>query len=111
MITLSERRYGLDWLRVLGVHLLRPFHVALIFVLDPNAIMYIKYVVNSRVLDEAARLVDLWRMPVLFMASGSATYFAVDFRSAGQYIRLWLLHLLVHLILRVLTFASFTIYW
>lgn len=32
MTSLSERRYDLDWLRVLGVLLLIPFHVALIFV-------------------------------------------------------------------------------
>ena len=46
----SERRHDLDWLRVLGVLLLIPFHVALIFVLDPYTIMYIRDVVNSPVL-------------------------------------------------------------
>ena len=53
MTALLERRYDLDWLRVLGVLLLVPFHVALIFVLDPYTIMYIKDVVNSRLLAEA----------------------------------------------------------
>jgi len=83
----SERRYDLDGLRVLGVLLLIPFHVALIFVLDPNAIMYIKDVVNSRVLEVAAGFVHMWHMPMLFIISGSATYFAFGFRSAGQYVR------------------------
>ncbi|HLO29893.1 MAG TPA: hypothetical protein VK249_12195 [Anaerolineales bacterium] len=50
---MTQRRYDLDWLRVLAVLWLVPFHVALIFVLDPKSIMCITDVVNSRVLDEA----------------------------------------------------------
>jgi hypothetical protein len=41
------RHFDLDWVRVLGVLLLVPFHVALIFIVDPEYIMYIKDVVNS----------------------------------------------------------------
>ena len=47
MTSSSERRHDLDWLRVLGVLLLIPFHVALIFVLEPYTIMYIRDSVNS----------------------------------------------------------------
>ena len=63
----QERRYDLDWLRVLGVLLPVPFHVALIFVLNPNSIMYIKDAVHSPILDEAAGLVHMWHMPLLFI--------------------------------------------
>jgi glucans biosynthesis protein C len=106
----SERQYDLDWLRVLGVLLLIPFHVALIFVLDPNAIMYIKDVVNSPVLGEAAAFVHMWHMPVLFIISGSATYFALGFRSAGEYIRERFLRLFIPLLFGVLSFVPFTTY-
>ena len=106
----SERRYDLDWLRVLGVLLLIPFHVALIFVLDPNAIMYIKDVVNSRALEVAVGFVHMWHMPMLFIISGSATYFALSFRSAGQYIRERFLRLLVPLVFGILTFIPITTY-
>jgi hypothetical protein len=106
----SERRYDLDWLRVLGVLLLIPFHVALIFVLDPNAIMYIKDVVNSRVLEVAAGFVHMWHMPMLLIISGSATYFALGFRSARQYIRERFLRLFIPLVLGILTFVPFTTY-
>jgi glucans biosynthesis protein C len=106
----SERRYDLDWLRVLGVLLLIPFHGALIFVLDPNAIMYIKDVVNSRVLDEAAGFVHMWHMPMLFIISGSATYFGLGFRSAREHIRERFLRLFIPLIFGVLTFVPFTTY-
>jgi glucans biosynthesis protein C len=110
MTTLSERRYDLDWLRVLGVLLLVPFHVALIFVLDPYTIMYIKDVVNSRVLAGATGFVHMWHMPMLFSISGSATYFALGFRSPGGYIRERIRRLFIPLIFGVLTFVPFTIY-
>ena len=110
MTALSERRYDLDWLRVLGVLLLVPFHVALIFVLDPYTIMYIKDVVNSRLLADATGFVHMWHMPMLFMISGAATHFALDVRSAGEYIRERFLRLLVPLIFGILTFVPFTVY-
>jgi hypothetical protein len=95
---------------VLAVLLLVPFHVALIFVLDPNSIMYIKDVLNSRVLDEAAGFVHMWHMPLLFILSGAATYFALGFRSAGQYLRERFLRLLVPFLFGVLTFIPLTTY-
>ena len=110
MTILPERRYDLDWLRVLGVLLLVPFHVALIFVLDPYTIMYIKDVVNSRVLAEATGFVHMWHMPMLFIISGTATYFALGNRSAGQYIRERIRRLFIPLIFGILTFVPFTIY-
>jgi glucans biosynthesis protein C len=110
MRTPQERRYDLDWLRVLGVLLLVPFHVALIFVLDPHSIMYVKDVVNSPALDTAAGFVHMWHMPLLFIISGSATYFALGFRSAGQYVRERFLRLFVPLVFGVLTYVPFTSY-
>ena len=110
MTSTSERRYDLDWLRVLGVLLLIPFHVALIFVLDPFTIMYIRDVVNSPALSVTTGFIHMWHMPMLFMISGSATYFALGFRSAGEYIRERFLRLFVPLIFGILTFVPFTIY-
>lgn len=108
MNAFSERRYDLDWLRVLGVLLLVPFHAALIFVLDPNSIMYIKDVVNSLVLDEAAGFVHLWHMPLLFAISGASTYYALNFRSAGAYARGRLLRLLLPFLFGVVTYIPLT---
>src|SRR5512133_833152 len=109
-MTSHERRYDLDWLRVLGVLLLVPFHVALIFVLDPKSIMYIKAGINSPVLDEAAGFVHMWHMPLLFIIAGAATYFALGFRSAGQYISERFLRLFVPFLFGALTFIPLTTY-
>lgn len=110
MTSLSERRHDLDWLRVLGVLLLIPFHVALIFVLQPYTIMYIRDVVNSPGLSVTTGFIHMWHMPMLFMISGAATYFALGHRSAGQYIRERILRLLVPLVFGLLTFVPLTIY-
>jgi glucans biosynthesis protein C len=109
-MTSSERRHDLDWLRVLGVLLLVPFHVALIFVLQPYTIMYIRDVVNSPALSVTTGFIHMWHMPMLFMISGAATYFALGVRSAGEYIRERFLRLLVPLVIGLLTFVPLTIY-
>ena len=110
MTSSSERRHDLDWLRVLGVLLLVPFHVALIFVLQPYTIMYIRDVVNSPVLSVTTGFIHMWHMPMLFMISGAATYFALGFRSAAGYIRERFLRLFIPLAFGILTFVPFTIY-
>jgi hypothetical protein len=110
MTSSPERRHDLDWLRVLGVLLLVPFHVALIFVLQPFTIMYIRDVVNSPALSITTGFIHMWHMPMLFTISGAATYFALGTRSAGEYIRERSLRLFIPLLFGILTFVPFTIY-
>jgi len=110
MTVLSERRHDLDWLRVLGVLLLIPFHVALIFVLKPYTIMYIRDVINSLTLSVVTGFIHMWHMPMLFMISGAATYFALGIRSPAGYIRERLLRLFIPLTFGLATYIPFTIY-
>jgi glucan biosynthesis protein C len=91
----SSRRNDLDWLRVLAVLLLVPFHSALIFVMDPDSIMYIKDTVNSGFLDHVASFIHQFHMPLLFVISGASTYLALGFRSSGVYLRERFFRLLV----------------
>ena len=110
MTSSPERHHDLDWLRALGALLLVPFHVALIFVFDPFTIMYIRDSVNSRVLAEVTGFIHMWHMPMLFMISGAATWFALGHRSAGEYIRERSLRLFLPLVFGILTYVPFTIY-
>ena len=110
MTVLSERRHDLDWLRVLGVLLLIPFHVALIFVLQPYTIMYIRDVINSPILSVVTGFIHIWHMPMLFIISGAATYFALGIRSPAGYIRERFLRLFIPLTLGLATYIPFTIY-
>ena len=75
------RRYDLDWLRVLAVLLLVPFHSALIFSLDPRDIVYVKDQVESEILIQFAYFVHQWHMPLLFLIAGASTWFALEFRT------------------------------
>ena len=84
---LNQRVYYIDWLRVLAVLLLVPFHSALIFSLDPNNIVYVKDQVESTFLFCCAGFVHQWHMPLLFVISGMGSWFALCFRSGGQYVR------------------------
>ncbi len=110
MKTNTERRYDLDWLRVLGVLLLVPFHVALIFVFEPFTIMYIRDSVNSRVLAEVTGFIHMWHMPMLFMIAGAATYFALGHRSGREYIRERFWRLFLPLVVGLLTYVPLTIH-
>jgi glucans biosynthesis protein C len=79
------RRVDLDWLRILAVLLLVPFHSALVFVLNPHSVMYIKDTVNSPFLDRAAGWVHQFHMPLLFAVAGASTWFALGARSPRRY--------------------------
>lgn len=92
---LSARRNDLDWLRVLAVLLLVPFHAALIFVLSPYAVMYVKDVENSRFLDIFAGWIHQFHMPILFYVAGASSFFALAKRTGGQYLKERILKLLL----------------
>jgi len=57
--------------------------------------MYIKDTANSEFLDRMAGVIHQFHMPLLFLISGAATWLALGFRSAGQYLRERVLRLLV----------------
>ena len=100
----ESRRFDLDWLRVLAVLLLIPFHSALVFNLDPNSIVYLKDAVHSPVLSAAAGFVHVWHMPLLFFIAGASTWFALGFRTAGKYANERLLRLLVPFLFGLVVF-------
>ncbi len=78
-----ERVYDIDWLRVLAVLLLIPFHTALIFG-SGQADHWLKDQ-PTLASDLFAHFTHQWHMPLLFLLSGMATWFALGFRTPGQY--------------------------
>lgn len=96
-----ERRHDIDWLRTLVVLLLIPFHAARIF--DTHDPFY----VQNEVLSE--KLTFWWLfighalgMQLLFLLSGSATWFALRYRSAKRYAKGRFVRLIIPLIIGVL---------
>jgi hypothetical protein len=95
------RRYDIDWLRVLVIGLLIPFHTAMIF--DDGADFYVKNSASSRFLTEAANLVGAAGMPLLFFVAGAAAWYALKNRRPGRFMKERALRLLIPLLVSMLT--------
>lgn len=78
----ADRRYDIDWLRVLAVLILFPFHTARVF---NNEDFYVKNEALSRGMDIFILFVHQWHMPLFFFISGVGTWFALRSRTGGQY--------------------------
>ncbi|HNT75909.1 MAG TPA: acyltransferase family protein [Anaerolineae bacterium] len=104
------RRYDLDWLRVLAVLLLVPFHSALVFSLEPGDIVYVKDQVESPVLIQFAYFLDIWHMPLLFFISGAGTWFALQARKGRQYLEERFIRLLVPMLFAITVVVPLMIY-
>jgi peptidoglycan/LPS O-acetylase OafA/YrhL len=93
--TADTRRSDLDWLRVLAVWLLVPFHSALVFNLDPGLVAYVKDTVQSGFLVSLKDFLDRWQLEMLFYIAGAASWFALGRRSGRHYLVERVMRLLV----------------
>lgn len=80
-----KRRYDLDWLRVLAVILLIYFHTGAVFYTGELGEFYIRNNRSSREMIAFVSFVHQWHMPLFFLLSGTATWFALHSRTATQY--------------------------
>jgi glucan biosynthesis protein C len=95
-----QRRWDIDWLRVLAVLLLFPFHTARIF--DIWEEFYAKNDVVSEALTYIIGFLHAWHMPLFFLLAGASTWFALRFRSGSQYAKERLVRLLIPFVFGVL---------
>lgn len=94
------RRYDIDWLRVLVVYLLFPYHTARIF--DTFGPWYVKNAELSEALTFFIAYGYPWAMPLLFLLAGASTWFALGYRSGGQYTKERFIRLLIPLVFGLL---------
>lgn len=80
---MGERRYELDWLRVLAVLLLIFFHSGRVFDLGD---FYVKNSSLSEAMEGFITFIDLWFMPLFFFIAGAAAYFALMKRSGKTFL-------------------------
>lgn len=83
-MTTTERRYDIDWIRVIAIGLLLIYHVAIGF--QPWGIM-IGFIANEKTwpsLWTAMSMLNIWRIPLLFFVSGMGVFFAIRNRSWKQ---------------------------
>ena len=76
-VTKSVRRYDLDWLRVFAVLILLCFHSARPF--DEWG-WHIKNETVSGFITNILEFINIWHMPLFFLLSGSAAWFAQSLR-------------------------------
>ncbi len=79
----ASRLHFIDWLRVLAVLLLFPFHVLRVF--NAGEDFYVKADVLSQAVTDVLWFISVWHMPLLFFLAGCSTYYALRKRSAGEY--------------------------
>ncbi|NJK85570.1 MAG: acyltransferase [Bacteroidales bacterium] len=78
----SERRYDIDWIRIMLIFSVFLFHIGMFF----NSFgWHIKNEERVLWLDPVMAYLHRWRMPLLFFVSGVGTWFALGKRNIGQY--------------------------
>ncbi len=80
-----QRRWDIDWLRIMAVLLLFLFHTARIF--DIWEEFYVKNDQLSHALTYLVGFMNPWHMPLFFLLAGASTWFALRFRSGGEYVK------------------------
>lgn len=76
-----ERRYDIDWIRVIAIWLLLIYHTAIGF--QPWGLM-IGFITNAKpwtALWTPMAMLNVWRIPLLFFVSGMGVYFTIQNRS------------------------------
>ena len=102
-----KRSYYVDWLRVLAVLVLFPFHAAQIF---NEAPFYVKDVSTSLGIMGLSDFIYQWHMPLFMFLAGIGSYYALRFRSGKEYLLERLKRLLVPLIFGTLVLIPLVTY-
>ena len=81
---LKERQYYIDWLRILLILSVFLFHIGMIF---NTWDWHIKNDQKFEELKDIMTFLHYWRIPLLFLVSGAGIWFALGFRSPGEYLK------------------------
>lgn len=103
-MSISERRYDIDWLRVIAIALLLIYHMAIVFQPWGIYIGFIQSLETSEAIWIPMALINVWRIPLLFLVSGMGMCFALRRRNWKQLLSDRALRILLPLI-----FGSFFI--
>jgi peptidoglycan/LPS O-acetylase OafA/YrhL len=105
--TPAQRRYDLDWLRVLAFSAVFFYHCGRFF---DESDWHIKNGETSVLVDTLKGIFDLWGMPLIFLISGASIYFALRPGGALRFLHDKVLRLLVPLAFGILVLAPPQIY-
>lgn len=77
-----ERRYDVDWLRVIAVFSVIALHSAVIFSFGQFIVQHTQHSVT---VDTIVIFFSIWVIPLLFVLAGAATKFSLDRRTPKAY--------------------------
>ena len=77
---IKERRYDIDWVRVIAIALLLIYHTAIVFQPWALQIFFMQSKESLPGLWTVMSLLNVWRIPLLFFVSGMGVYFALQKR-------------------------------
>jgi glucan biosynthesis protein C len=103
----SQRRYDLDWLRVLAFSGVFFYHCSRFF---NSSGWHIKNAETSGIIDIFTGIFDLFGMPMIFAISGASIFFALRSGGAGRFLRQRVLRLLIPLVVGILVLAPPQVY-
>lgn len=104
----SSRQPYLDWLRFFAILGVLFFHAAMAFVAEWS--WHIKNKETSKLLLEFNFWLSRFRMPLLFFISGTVSYFMVQKKSAGSFIKLRFRRLLIPLLFGIIVIVPPQVY-
>jgi glucans biosynthesis protein C len=104
----TGRRYELDWLRVLIIIGLIPFHVIGLYAIAIET--YIRGGRSSALAGLISNVFILWPMSLLFLVAGASTWFALGVRLPRQYVRERLLRLFIPFLFATLVIIPIQVY-
>jgi len=103
-----DRRYDLDWLRIVAFGVLVFFHSAVLFL--PSGIPNVINDQSSLVLSAGVAFLHQFRLALLFLVSGMGVYFALKKRRGAAYIKERSTRLLIPLLFGILVIVPPMIY-
>lgn len=105
------RRYDLDWLRVIVILNLIPFHAAWLMVFVEGASQISKNTFGAKLLSLYVAQIAPIHMPLLFLIAGYSAAIALQTRSTGAYLEERLQRLLIPLVSYMLWLAPIQSYF
>ncbi len=102
-----ERRFDLDWLRVLTILAFFVFHCTRAF--DPDG-WHIKNQTTNKFLDVWKDFATSWGLPLILLISGASVFYALGKVTPGPYIKGVLARLFVPLVVGIFTHVAFQVY-
>jgi len=106
-----QRLYYLDWLRVLVILNLIPFHAVWLMTYIKGFSHIPQKGVVVTVIKYYLTFVAYWQMPLLFFITGTTTYISLNYRSTTEYVKERAKRLLIPLVFFVLVCYPLPVYF